>query len=199
MSRRTLCVGTGAAAVMLALGGLKLVTPNALLRPPGGQDEERLIAGCNRCQKCYEVCPRHVIAPAHLEDGVLVVRTPEMSFSSNYCDYCAQENGGNPLCVAACPTEALSLPAGATAQSVIMGKAVINADWCLAYHLIGCRFCYDVCPYDAIDLDATDRPIVDTFKCNGCGACEAVCVSLTEGSISVGATSRAVTIQPVDA
>ena len=62
MTRRTLCLGAGGAAVMLGLGGLKYAGSQPLVRPPGGQDEERLISACIRCEKCYEICPRDVIA-----------------------------------------------------------------------------------------------------------------------------------------
>ena len=71
MTRRTLCLGIGGAAVMLGLGGLKVANPQAIIRPPGGQDEDRLISACIRCEKCYEICPRDVIRPAHIEDGIL--------------------------------------------------------------------------------------------------------------------------------
>ena len=40
MTRRTLCLGAGGAAVMLGLGGLKYAGSQPLVRPPGGQDEE---------------------------------------------------------------------------------------------------------------------------------------------------------------
>ena len=157
MTRRTLCLGAGGAAVMLGLGGLKYAGSQSLVRPPGGQDEERLISACIRCEKCYEICPRDVIAPAHLEDGVLNMRTPTFDFSANWCDWCADEHDGTPLCVSACPTEALKLPADATAENTIIGKAVIREDWCLAYKLTGCRFCYDACPYEAMELDKDNR------------------------------------------
>ena len=112
MTRRTLCLGIGGAAVMLGLGGLKVANPQAIIRPPGGQDEDRLISACIRCEKCYEICPRDVIRPAHIEDGILNMRTPTFDFSDGYCDWCTEENGGTPLCVSACPTRALELPAG---------------------------------------------------------------------------------------
>ncbi|MFR1166142.1 MAG: hypothetical protein ACLSDQ_00100 [Adlercreutzia equolifaciens] len=35
--------------------------------------------------------------------------------------------------------------------------------------------------------------------CNGCGACESVCVSLQNGSISAGATERAIVVRPLEA
>ena len=166
MTRRTLCLGAGGAAVMLGLGGLKYVGSQPIVRPPGGQDEERLVSACIRCEKCYEICPRNVIAPAHLEDGVLNMRTPTFDFSANW--------------------------------NTIIGKAVINTDWCLAYKLIGCRFCYDACPYEAMELDENNRPVVIEDKCNGCGACESVCVSLQNGSISEGATARAIVVHPLE-
>lgn len=199
MSRRTLCLGVCSAAVMLGLGGLKYVPSSPGVRPPGGQDEERLEALCIRCQRCYEACPRHVIAPSHIERGILVTRTPEMDFSADYCTFCAEENGGSPLCVQACPTEALSLPAGASAQTTVMGKAHINEDWCLAYNAVTCQFCFDACPYDAIEMvggEKMKRPQVIADRCNGCGACESVCGSLQNGSISSGATSRAIVVVP---
>lgn len=199
MSRRTLCLGIGGAAALLALGGVGAAMPaEALVRPPGGQGEAQLASACIRCEKCYEVCPRSVIAPSHLEDGLVQVRTPVMDFSSNWCDFCQEENGGDPLCVKCCPTQALELPAGATAESTIIGEAVIDTDTCLAYRLIGCKFCYDACPYEAIELDDEGRPHVIVENCNGCGACESVCVSLKNASITAGATHRAIIVVPVD-
>ena len=41
MTRRTLCLGAGGAVVMLGLGGLKYAGSQPLVRPPGGQDEDR--------------------------------------------------------------------------------------------------------------------------------------------------------------
>ena len=40
---------------------------------------------------------------------------------------------------------------------------------------------------------------IDQGKCNGCGACESVCVSLQNGSISAGATERAIVVRPLEA
>lgn len=202
MTRRTLCLGIGGAAVMLGLGGLKMANPQAIVRPPGGQDEDRLISACIRCEKCYEACPRHVIKPAKIEDGLLGMRSPQLDFSADYCDFCAEENGGVPLCVASCPTEALQLPAGADAHNTIIGLAEIDPKTCLAFRDTGCHFCFDACRdagYDAIQLDGngySPRPYVIEDKCVGCGACESVCVSLQQGSIVAGATERAIVVRP---
>lgn len=198
ISRRSLCVGAGSIAALLGLGCVKFLPEEALVRPPGGQDEAALLAGCIRCEKCVEACPREVIKLAHLEDGLISMRTPQMNFYSDYCDFCAEENGGNPRCIEVCTTGALRLPKGTAAEDVILGKAVLYTDWCLAYHDTGCHVCYDACPYEAIELDEENhRPYVIEDKCNGCGACEAVCVSLTNGSraIATDATGRAIQVK----
>lgn len=197
MSRRSFAIGAGGAVALLAMGGLKAVPAQAQVRPPGGQDESRLIASCIRCERCIEACPRGALVPAHIEDGLLGARTPVVDFDSGWCDFCAADNGGVPRCVELCPTSALSLGAGATAQSTILGKATIIKDWCLAWDKNnGCKFCYDACLYDAIELDEFGRPVVVPERCNGCGACQNACVSLKEGSIAVGATSRAIVVVP---
>ena len=191
--RRFLLGGT---AALLGLGAVRYAGSAPLVRPPGGQDEEALVSACIRCEKCYEVCPRGVIAPAHLEDGILNMRTPVMNFDANWCDWCTEENGGEPLCVASCPTEALKV--GSTPETGMLGVAELNQDLCLAYRLIGCRFCYDACEFEAMELDENNRPYVIADACNGCGACESVCVSLQNGSISAGATERAIIVRPLE-
>lgn len=196
MSRRTLCLGTAGAAALMGMGALKYIGSTPIVRPPGGQDEDHLISSCIRCQKCYEVCPHHVIRPAHIEEGLLGMRTPTLEFSSGWCDWCEEQNNGVPLCAQVCPTKALQLPEGAQAETTILGKAVLTEDWCLAYKLSGCRFCYDACPYEAMELDEYGRPYVIHDKCNGCGACESVCTSMESGTISEGATHRAIIIVP---
>ncbi len=201
MSRRSLCIGAGSTAVLFGIGALRFVESDALCRPPGGQDEWHLMSACIRCERCYEVCPRKIIVPAHIEDGLLVMRTPTVDFNDNYCDFCLEENDGSPLCVKACPTGALKLPDGATAETTIIGCAEIDTWSCLAYRDTACRECYDACPYDAIELsDAARNPLpsVLTDRCNGCGACESVCLSLTAGSIAEGATERAIIVRPLD-
>lgn len=199
MTRRTLCLGVGGAAVLLGMGGLKLVGSTPVVRPPGGQDEDRLLSACIRCEKCLEICPHDIIVPSHIENGILGVRTPTLDFSAKWCDWCAEANGGEPLCVKVCPTEALSLPEAATPENTILGIAVLKKEYCLAHKVISCRFCYDACEFDAIKLDKDNIPYVINDACNGCGACESVCVSLQNSSIDDAMTTRAIVIEPVEA
>lgn len=197
MSRRAFALGSCGAVALLALGGLSVVPAQAQVRPPGGQDEDHLLAACIRCERCIEACPKGALAPAHIEQGIVGTRTPVANFNAGWCDFCAEENGGSPRCVEFCPTEALRLDGEEEPKDVVLGKAVIIYDWCLAYSKYnGCRFCYDACPYEAMTLDEHGRPVVDERLCNGCGACQNVCVSLQEGSIAEGATSRAIIVVP---
>ena len=189
INRRSFCFGIGGCVALAAMGSLRFVPSAALVRPPGGQDEKRLLASCVHCERCVEACPRGVITLSHIEDGIVGMRTPTMRFYSDYCDFCAEENGGVALCAAYCPTGALEVPADVPAESIVIGKAVLYKDQCLAYHDTGCHTCYDVCPYEAIGLDGENRPYVIEDACNGCGACEAACVSFVNGSRSMSSGS----------
>lgn len=198
LTRRDLLWCAGGAAVTLGLGAaIKAFGSEDVLRPPGGQNEDRLLALCLRCQKCTEACPRHAIVPLGTESGFITMRTPTMDYHLGDCDYCVEENDGIPLCVAACPTEALHLGEEATRNNTVIGEPLLIKNWCLAYRLTRCRDCYDVCKLDAIRLDSADRPHIEWDKCNGCGECEHVCRSMTAGTPVPGATHRAIIIVPM--
>lgn len=199
MDRRTFCVGAGCVAALAAVGvGFQVAGSRSLVRPPGGQDEQRLAAQCVRCEKCLTVCPQRVVSPAHVEDGLIAMRTPRLDFETSYCDWCEEANGGQPLCAQACPTGALSLPEGAARDTLVMGVARLNTEQCLAWRMLSCRFCSEACEFEAITLDEFDRPSVVEDRCVGCGACEAVCVSMQNGSIGSGATERAIIVHGVN-
>ena len=204
-TRRTFALGAVGAVSLVALGaGAKIVPSKTLLRPPGGQDEVTLWGSCLHCEKCREVCPQNAIGPTHLEDGILNMRTPSMDFKAGWCDFCTNVDGG-PQCLNVCPTQAIVLPAGATLGntetgemgSVVLGVAEVNRDWCLAQRGMGCHECVDACAFDALELGYDHVPIVDVERCNGCGACENACISLTAGAIAPGATDRAIVVVPL--
>ncbi|MDR1184297.1 MAG: 4Fe-4S dicluster domain-containing protein [Coriobacteriales bacterium] len=192
ISRRTFAFGMAGACAVVGLGGLKYLPSRALCRPPGGQNEDYLTSACIHCEKCREICPRNAIAPAHIEDGVLNARTPRMAFRQGWCDFCENEPRG-PRCVEVCPTRALRAQDAAEA---IIGVAVLNRDWCLAAKGMGCHECVDVCSYEAMSIGGDHVPLVDESACNGCGACEFACISMSAGSVSVGATDRAIVVRP---
>ena len=195
MTRREAIAGLACACGAVGLGaGAKYLGGGSCLRPPGGQDEDRLLALCVRCQRCVEACPQHAVAPAGVEEGFLNLRTPTMDFHAGYCDFCEERNDGRPLCVESCPTTALRVDALAKREDVVMGEPLLMTDWCLAYRMTRCRSCHDACELDAITLDDAVRPHLVLDKCNGCGACENVCPSMTAGTPVAGATHRAIIV-----
>lgn len=197
ITRREVLIGLGGSAVLLGAGAAgRAFAGEAVLRPPGGQDEDDLMARCVRCQKCVEACPRNAVSPLGVERGLMGLRTPTMDYHSGDCDFCEKENDSTPRCVAACPTGALRLSEQANRRSTIMGEPLLVKDWCLAYRLTNCRDCYDACEMDAIELDDAKRPHVIWENCNGCGACELVCKSLTAGTPLPGMTHRAIIVVP---
>ena len=219
VSRRALLIGVGSTAALLGLGSLRYFGSASLVRPPGGQDEVSLVSKCVHCYRCVEACPSKVIVPARLEHGVFNMQTPRLEFSEctpgnldvmRYCDLCAEGNGGVPRCVQVCPTTALDLGARWSADDVVMGRAEIDPDLCIAYRSGHCAYCFDACAkargegkaaiYYRNAGDEQDHstrlPVVDADKCNGCGACEAVCVSAQAGSTQ-NASVRAIVVKPL--
>lgn len=206
VTRRGFVVGTCGAAALLALGCVKFAPDAKVCRPPGAQDEARFLGACVRCGKCLAVCPNGVIAPSHIEDGIVAMRTPKLHYSQatsrlggklGWCDHCEKENGGVARCVEVCPSGALSPEESHTFETMKLGVAVIERDWCLAWRLKGCTICKNACPLKAISFDGQNRPLVDAEICNGCGACEQACVSLESTSVGQGETSRAMTARAI--
>lgn len=219
ISRRTFAIGLGSTLALIGLGAGRYVGSVPVVRPPGGQDEIALVSKCVHCYRCMEACPFHLIVPSSIEQGILGMRTPRMKFSDNdpgvldalkYCDFCARENGGVPLCAQVCPSDALDPGASFDSATAVIGVARLDENLCLAYRGARCAFCYDACRQvrgddaaaiyyeNAETADGTSLlPLVDHAKCNGCGACESVCVSAQAGSTR-NASVRAIVIDPLE-
>ena len=157
-----------------------------------------------------------------LDAGVLNMRTPRMEFSDCY----PRSAGRFPLlrflrrathgrraplrgCVA--PSGGFAAAGRYAPETEVIGVAVLNIETCIAYRSSFCAFCHDVCiqvrgeenaasttrtPMRRMPLD-TRLPVVDAEKCNGCGACEAVCVSAQAGS-TMNASERAIVVKPLE-
>jgi ferredoxin-type protein NapG len=174
-----LIAASAAASGVVGFAVAPLVARADVLRPPGAQDEARLMARCIRCYRCISVCPRAILVPLILEDGPLQARTPTLDYSDDACDFCG-------LCGQVCPVSAIGTLDPLAPQDGRIGVAVVRRERCLAWLDSGCGICVDACPYDALSFDGDRRPVVDAKRCNGCGVCVKVCPANVSRSFSGG-------------
>lgn len=181
-SRRSFIVG-GAALVACGLIGSALhplLSQADVLRPPGSVDEEDFVARCIRCNRCVSACPTDILEPMGIEGGLIQMRTPQLHYSRNYepCIFCDE-------CWHVCPTEAIGPVDPYAPLEGRIGVAIIHTSQCLAYLNAGaCGICVEACPYEALDLDVQQRPLVKSDYCNGCGECVKICPAASLTSYS---------------
>jgi len=168
VTRREFAGSLGLGAVLAAgyaIGLRDLSEP--VLRMPGAQDESLFLAECNRCAECTRTCPVRCIKPMGLEDGFQRLWTPRFYPRTAGCvfDEC------NHACARVCPAGAIRYE---KPQDVKIGIADVNRRTCLGYRGRLCLVCMERCRFDAIRADGL-RPIINSEKCTGCGACEQTC------------------------
>ncbi|HZV33678.1 MAG TPA: cyclic nucleotide-binding domain-containing protein [Verrucomicrobiae bacterium] len=128
---------------------------------------------CTRCDDCVRAC-----AAAHENNPRFLRHGPSSGkiMVANACMHCV-----DPVCMIGCPT-------GAIHRDAFGGQVVINPTTC-----IGCKACYNNCPYDAIRMveirdetgafmvDKDMKPIIKATKCDLCveqmtgPACQRAC------------------------
>ena len=128
---------------------------------------------CTRCDDCVRACAAaHDDNPRFLRHGPISDRL----MVANACMHCV-----DPVCMIGCPT-------GAIHRDAFGGQVVINPATC-----IGCKACFNNCPYDAIRMveirdqtgaflvDKEMKPILKATKCDLCveqlggPACQRAC------------------------
>jgi ferredoxin len=146
---------------------------DAPLRPPGAIREDKFTGLCLRCGNCIRACPSKIIHPDRGQSGVLGFLSPVVGYKS---DYCKQDCNA---CTTVCPSGALQRLNLEQKNRYVIGKASVDNSLCL-WGVSECHACLQPCPYGAIKVRWNEEayesfPGVDPAKCNGCGACEAVC------------------------
>jgi ferredoxin-type protein NapF len=133
------------------------------VRPPWALAEAAFVERCTRCDDCAKACPEQLIRRG--SGGY-----PEVDFGARGCSFCGD-------CVTVCKAAAFADPVGSPLEAWRQRAAV--APNCLAVNGVVCRACGDHCAVGAIRFrlapGGRSHPGVDLSRCNGCGACIAVC------------------------
>lgn len=140
-----------------------------LIRPPGCRNESDFLKHCIKCGKCIQACPFIALQPV-LHANEFDRGTPCIRIGSSFCRFCSDFP-----CIAACPTEALSLENGNLHK---IGRAEVIAQKCLRVNDIACEACGEICSrtFKAISFaKPNEPPQIDPNLCTGCGACLTVC------------------------
>lgn len=143
------------------------------IRPPTASiDDSKFRAACIRCGLCGVVCENGCIrfhGIAETRHGAL---TPYLDVRQRSCTLCMR-------CTDVCPTGALSRvepELSVIADTISMGKAVVDPNRCVSYLGRLCGYCHDACPIPekAIRLASHAKPVV-LDGCIGCGRCVEQC------------------------
>jgi ferredoxin-type protein NapG len=141
-------------------------------RPPGALPEVGFLTACTRCGACGPVCPPHAIQFAAPGAG-LAAGTPFFDPKLQPCIACP-----DMPCAAACPTEALTIPAnGWVGQH--LGVLELLPERCITFHGSECGVCAKACPIGerALSMDDAGHPVTRAEGCVGCGVCVRACVT----------------------
>jgi MauM/NapG family ferredoxin protein len=145
------------------------------LRPPGAMAEKYFAGICVRCGNCVRACPSSIIHPDTGSAGLTGVFAPVIYYGNKYCrEDCI-------ACTKACPTGALQPLSLEQKRKYVIGEALLDASLCLlALQEKDCDACVRACPFEAVKVHWDDEqyvayPVIDSHKCNGCGACEVAC------------------------
>lgn len=141
-------------------------------RPPGALPEVGFLAACTRCGDCISVCPVRAILRVS-PDGGFAAGTPYIDPSFQPCVVCP-----DMPCAAACPTDALTVPAGVW-QGYRLGALALDPQRCITFQGTECGVCARSCPVGpaAITVDEGGHPVIRVEGCVGCGVCVKACVT----------------------
>ena len=119
------------------------------------------------------VCPSQIIHPDTGQSGILGFMSSIVRYET---DYCIEECNA---CTNVFPGRALQPLNLEQKQAYIIGTAQLDKALCL-HGISDCDACVNACLFDAIkiywDKEANESCfVVDSMKCNGCGACEVCC------------------------
>lgn len=149
------------------------------IRPPYALDELDFLTTCTRCSECIDACPHQIIFPLQSRLGATVTNTPALDLINKGCHLCADWP-----CVTACKQGALKFPVkiqqaepDATVPIPLIAVASINQSSCLPYNGPECGACASSCPIPSALNWHSQKPLIDSELCVGCGLCREACIT----------------------
>ncbi len=154
------------------------------LRPPGAVAEHRFTGLCIRCGNCIRACPEKILQPDLGRHGTAGLLTPLVTFEFAYCQPDCHR------CTQVCPSGAIARLTLREKERALIGIARIDMLACFLSQSIECGACAGACPFQAIEIefnddDYTSAITIDPDRCNGCGACQLVCMTAPAKAIRV--------------
>ncbi len=168
--RRFLRLALGKAMDRVAQATEDRIVQQRYVRPPGAMPEIAFLAACTRCGLCVPACPAGAIRYLGSEAG-LAAGTPRLEPERIPCVACT-----DMPCAAACPTEALVVPATGWA-GVRIGRVTFHPQRCITFEGEACGACAEACPVGdaALIMDGDGHPVLKVEGCVGCGVCVREC------------------------
>lgn len=190
-TRRELLIGglIGVPLALLLKNKARAQTPPIL--PPGAVGLDDFAATCIRCYACVRACPSNVITVRKSGDGIAELCLPELNYDQSEDSYCEEFC---TACTQVCPTGAIRPLTEEVKRMRKIGTARVIRDACIGWaDKQECMGCDEYCPYNAIESEYIEGirgskiavPVVNPYKCRGCGACQAVCPAVRIGKAIV--------------
>jgi len=184
LARRTILAMAAGAAASAATSRWARGSGTRPLRPPGAIAEEGFTGLCIRCGNCVRACPEKIVQPDLGLHGVAGLLAPVVTFDYAYCQPDCNR------CTQVCPSGAIVRLSLAEKEKAIIGLARVDMLACFLSQNIECGACAGACPYQAIRIDFDEDDYsstihIDADKCNGCGACEVICMTSPVKAIRV--------------
>lgn len=148
------------------------VAPERPLRPPGALPEVAFLTACTRCGECINACPPFALRKVSTSGGI-AAGTPQIDPELQACTACP-----DMPCVAACPTDALTLPPKGW-EGYRLAALEFVPERCVTFAGTPCRACADACPIGerALAIDPDGHPVLKAEGCVGCGVCVRACIT----------------------
>lgn len=163
VSRRALLAGMAAGAATLAAGAF-IVPAGQAVAAPGSVEPFNarnkqygfLVRpeNCSNCGKCVDACRKHSETPPEAPSRRKITAYKKKDaegevYVSTSCMHCVE-----PSCLSVCPAGAIEKKVG--------GIVAVNKDRC-----IGCKYCYQACPFGVLQYN--DEAMDKCDCCLGAG------------------------------